>query len=163
MRLGDESYGHIAQDGKGKIRVGKYCSIASEVKAVFLQGHRTDWISTFPFPVRWKTDVVGHPVEPEAIIVENDVWIGKFVTLLEGTKLRNGSVIGAYSVVAGEVPPYCIAVGNPAKVIRQRFEDPIIMALLKLQWWDWPKEKIEKYAHLLCSNKIEELLQVMDE
>jgi virginiamycin A acetyltransferase len=67
-----------------------------------------------------------------------------------GTTIGHGSVVGARSVVTKDVPPFAIVAGNPAKIIRYRFEKPIIDQLMQIQWWDWPKEKVEQNINLLA-------------
>jgi len=113
---GEHSYGDVKVPWGGRVTIGKYCSIAGGVIAAILSDHRMDWVSTYPFAVRWGSKIEGRSGSRQNpdVIVENDVWIGLGTVLLENTHLRNGSVVGSYSVVHGEVPPYCIAVGNPA-------------------------------------------------
>jgi len=153
--LGDFTYGTIGGVGHGTVEVGKYCSLASGITAMFFPDHRTDWVSTYPFPVLWHIDVPGHPVNPENIIIGNDVWIGKGAILLSGTKINDGAVIGAFSVIKGEVPAYSVAVGNPAKIIKKRFSEEIIKKLLDISWWNWPEEKVVEHVEMLCSSDIE--------
>ena len=154
---GEHSYGDVKVPWGGKVTIGKYCSIAGGVIAAILSDHRMDWVSTYPFAVRWGSKIEGRSGSRQNpdVIVENDVWIGLGTVLLENTHLRNGSVVGSYSVVHGEVPPYCIAVGNPAKVVRKRFTDEQIEKLLKIAWWDWPDEKVLEYVPLLCGDDID--------
>ncbi|PSB09569.1 hypothetical protein C7B62_12775 [Pleurocapsa sp. CCALA 161] len=78
-----------------------------------------------------------------AINIGNGVWIGDNVTILPGVEIANGAVIGAGSIVTKSIPPYSIAVGNPAKVIKKRFSDQIIEQLQEINWWDWSEEKIK--------------------
>jgi chloramphenicol O-acetyltransferase type B len=161
--LGEGTYGTIEGEKRGTVKVGRYCSLGSGIKALFLPGHRIDWVSTYPFPVKWKLPIEGHPVPPGTITIGNDVWIGRDVTLVSGAKINDGAVIGAYSVVAGKVPPYAIVVGNPAKILRKRFSDDIIYELLKISWWNWPKEKIALHVELLCSDNVESFIQKAQE
>ena len=88
-------------------------------------------------------------------IVGNDVWFGQNVTIMPGVHIGDGAIIGTNATVAKDVPPYCIAVGNPARVVRKRFDDETIDYLLKLKWWDWPIEKIEANFEALGSNNLE--------
>jgi virginiamycin A acetyltransferase len=101
----------------------------------------------------------GDPVFRNKIIIGNDVWIGDNVFLLGGCKIGDGAVIGSYSVVAGEIPPYSIAVGNPCKVIRSRFRQDQINKLLELKWWDWTEDKVRENISLLCSDNIDRFLE----
>jgi len=161
VALGEHSYGIIKKVWGGNISVGKYCSIAGNVSAVVLADHRTDWVSTYPFKKKWALNYGERPLttqDPD-IIVENDVWIGMNAVLLEHTHICNGAVIGSHSVVAGEIPPYSIAVGNPARVVRKRFTDEQIEDLLKIAWWNWPDEKVLEYVPLLCNTDIDRFIK----
>jgi virginiamycin A acetyltransferase len=88
-------------------------------------------------------------------IIGNDVWIGQNATILPGTRIGDGAIIGAESVVGSDVEPYTIVAGNPAKVIRKRFDDELIAMLLKLKWWDLPVEEIMKLVPLLHDNDMD--------
>lgn len=144
-----------------KCYIGKFCSIAEGV-TVFLGGnHRVDWISTYPFPAFFPEAkyITGHPASKGDVIIGNDVWIGTNVVIMSGVTIGDGAVIGAYAVVAKNIPPYAVAVGNPARVVRYRFDEKTIQALLKIQWWNWPIEKIKANMHLLCSTSYNEFIQ----
>ena len=87
-------------------------------------------------------------------VVGNDVWIGQNVTVLPGVHIGDGAIIGANSVVARDIPPYCIAAGNPCRVIKKRFDDELIDYLLDIKWWDWSIEKIEANFKALSSGDL---------
>ncbi len=165
--IGDYTYGNpkIYDWNEGAtLKIGKFCSIADNVK-IFLGGnHRIDWITTYPFPALkdWPeaSKIKGHPATKGDVIIGNDVWIGNGATLLSGINIGDGSVIGGQAVVTANVEPYCIIAGNPARVIRKRFNDTIINKLLNLKWWNWPADKIKKNTALLCSNNIDQLPEV---
>jgi len=138
--------------------VGKFCSIADEV-TIFLGGnHRVDWVSTYPFPAFKEfpeaAGITGYEAGKGNVVIGNDVWIGSHVVILSGVSIGDGAVVGAYSIVAKSVPPYAIVAGNPAKLIRYRFDEKSVEQLLKLRWWDWPINKIKKNMHLLCSSSV---------
>jgi phosphonate metabolism protein (transferase hexapeptide repeat family) len=84
---------------------------------------------------QWRRD---HPVK-----VGHDVWIGHGAVVLPGVTIGNGAVIGTGAVVTKDVAPYRVVVGTPAKVTRQRFDDIVIETLERIQWWHWPREKLE--------------------
>jgi len=75
-------------------------------------------------------------------VIGNDVWIGQYVTIMPGVKIGDGAIIAANSTVVKNVEPYSIVGGNPANMIKKRFDDGTIELLLKLQWWDWDEKKI---------------------
>jgi acetyltransferase-like isoleucine patch superfamily enzyme len=162
--VGEYSYGcpkifHYGE--KTKLIVGKFCSISTNVN-IFLGGnHRHDWVTTYPFSVSefnkiWPeaSNIKGHPATKGNVVIGNDVWIGYGATIMSGVKIGDGAVIGSMAVVSKDVRPYAIVVGNPAKEVRRRFSEQDIDDLLKLQWWNWPIEKIKKNVTLLCSNNI---------
>ncbi|WP_299684320.1 DapH/DapD/GlmU-related protein [uncultured Dokdonia sp.] len=127
--------------------IGKYCSIGPNL----ISGwgiHPVDGISTHPMFYSTKkqngislskTDKIQ---ETSPIYIGNDVFIGMNVTILDGVTIGDGAVIGAGAVVSKDIPPYAIAVGNPIKVVKYRFEDAIIENLLKSKWWDFRDSKI---------------------
>ncbi len=147
---------HGWNEGAG-LRVGAFCSIAAGVQ-IFLGGeHRADWVSTFPFSVLWRKSagaITGHPATKGDVRIGNDVWIGCEAIILSGVTIGDGAIIGARAVVAGDVAPYAIVAGNPARQIRKRFDDTIIEELLDIRWWDWDDAKIEKFLPLLLHTDI---------
>ena len=87
--------------------------------------------------------------------IGNDVWIGYEAVILAGVTIGDGAIIGTRAVVTKDVPPYTIVGGVPAKVIRKRFSDDVISALLKTKWWDWPADKIAKNIEAIQSGNID--------
>lgn len=163
IEKGEGSYGdpYIAFPEKGtKVRVGKYSSIAVEV-CIFLGGnHRTDWVTTYPFPNIWpEVAYLKDSVTTKGdVIIGSDVWIGAGAVILSGVTIGDGAIIGASSVVAKNIPPYAVAVGNPARVVKYRYNEDTVGKLLKIKWWDWPKDQIMSIMPILCSKNIDEFL-----
>lgn len=87
-------------------------------------------------------------ISDKKIVINSDVWIGAGVTVLSGITIGVGAVVGAGSVVTHDIPPYEIWAGNPAKKIRNRFDEETSKELLQTTWWEWSDEKIGKYSHL---------------
>jgi chloramphenicol O-acetyltransferase type B len=166
--IGDHTYGHpeVYDWNEGtKLVIGKYTSIAGSVTILLGGDHRMDWATMYPFPAVpevWPEakDIKGHPHTKGDVVIGNDVWVGFGATILSGVTIGDGAVIGARALVAKDVPPYAIVGGVPAKVIKYRFDDATIGRLLKLKWWNWKEKKIRKHIDKLCSNNVEELLDV---
>jgi len=140
------------------LKVGCFCSIANAT--IFLGGnHRTDWITTYPFSVFWKSaqHIEGHPKSRGDVIVGHDVWIGNGAVILSGVQIGNGAVVGVISVVTRNVPPYSIVAGNPAKVIRMRFKEEEIAILQSLEWWNWDDAKINAAMPFLLNEDVSAL------
>ncbi|WP_026195471.1 CatB-related O-acetyltransferase [Mariprofundus ferrooxydans] len=148
-------------DQEGMLTIGKFCSIAKDVKILLGGEHRYDWFSTYSFP-DFMDDLPDYPVDHRrskgGIVIGNDVWIGYGATILSGVTIGNGAVVGAKAVIAKDIPPYSIVVGNPARVIKRRFDDDTIKQLNQLAWWDWPIEKIKRNAGAIMSNNLGDLL-----
>lgn len=162
---GEFTYGYENVEEKlrgANIYFGKFCSIAKDVKALLGDNHRTDWITTFPFGHIFQNVLNGYngegcPTTKGDIVVGNDVWICTGVKLMSGIKIGDGAVVGAYSVVTKDVPPYSIVTGNPARIKRKRFSDEDIEFLLDLKWWDKDVTEINEISPLLCSTNLEGL------
>ena len=124
----------------GHVLIGRYCSLGWDLLFLVARNHDYKAVTTYP-----KFNVSNNPAKnPRQIIIGHDVWIGHGVTILGGVKIGNGAVIGAGAVVAKDIPPYAIAVGNPARIIKYRFDEETIKKLLAVKWWNWDKEKIEQ-------------------
>lgn len=148
-------------DAGAELSIGKYCSIAADVKILVGGEHRYDWLSTYSFPDFFDGLNVArdnHRGSKGTVKIGNDVWIGYGATILSGVEIGNGAVIGAQAVVAKNIPDYAVAVGNPARIIRQRFDAETVAHLNKLAWWNWSNEKVRKNAGALMSNNLDDLM-----
>jgi len=148
----------------GRVTVGRFCSIADKVRAIMV-GHNVDWISTYPFPAIFKdwpeaAAIEGHPACKGDLVVGCDVWIGHGATLLAGVAVGHGAIVGAGAVVTRDVPAYAIVAGNPARVVTMRFSEKEVARLLRIQWWDWPLEKIRRNVQALCAGDVNALEHV---
>ncbi len=146
-----------------KLTIGKFCAIASGVEFILNGGnHLVDAVSSYPFSIfgnGWEHAMEGRQFPNKGdITIGNDVWLGYRSVILAGVTIGDGAIVGAYSVVTKDVPPYTIVAGNPAKEIRRRFEEEEINQLLALRWWDWPLEKITAKVHLLTGQSITQIL-----
>ena len=136
------------------IKIGKYCSIAEEVTIFGGGEHRTDWVTTYPLRIAFDHPLAerdGHPATKGATIIGNDVWIGYRSTILSGVEIGDGSIIAAGSIVTKSFRPYSIIGGNPAKLIRRRFNYFTRQKLKRLEWWNWSKDKIKENMAFLCN------------
>ena len=155
LDVGKATYGNLnikVYDKKAKIKIGNYCSIADNV--VFLVGGEHDYkrISTFPFQsLIYKQKTKKN--EKNDIVVDDDVWIGYESLILSGSHIGKGSVIGARSVVKGEIPPYSVYVGN--KIIKKRFSDEIINKLNDIDYSKIDHVFGDEYS-IICQEDITE-------
>ena len=146
-----------------RLIIGKFCSIACGAKFLFNSAnHSLASLSTYPFPIFYEEwglniqDVAAAWDNKGDIVIGNDVWIGYEAVVLAGVTIGDGAVIGARAVVTKDVPPYAVVGGVPARLIRRRFPDDTISALLALRWWDWPADKIKPRLSALQAGQIEE-------
>jgi virginiamycin A acetyltransferase len=132
-----------------KLIIGKFCQIATSVRFIMNGGnHAMSGFSTYPFAA-FGNEWANVPLDSKSrgdTIVGNDVWIGNCVTIMPGVKIGDSAIIGTNSVVTKDVEPYSIVGGNPATLIRKRFDDKTIALLLNMKWWNWDFEKITKHA-----------------
>lgn len=139
------------------LTIGKFCMLASGVEFI-LNGanHLTQAVSAYPFAVfggDWADAMAGKSYPSKGnTTVGNDVWMGYRATILPGVTIGDGAIIGSYAVVTRDVAPYTIVGGNPAQLIRPRFDPATTARLLRVAWWNWPLEKITRYAALLTGD-----------
>lgn len=145
-----------------RLLIGKFCAIASGVR--FIMGpanHRISSVTTYPFHVfggLWQERTPPHmdqlPRKGDTVI-GNDVWIGRESVIMPGVHIGDGAVIAACSVVARDVPAYGVAGGNPARLLKMRFDEELIALLLAFRWWDLPPEELAEFLPLLCDPDLE--------
>jgi acetyltransferase-like isoleucine patch superfamily enzyme len=167
VEVGKHTYGlpeiFFPLSGK-KLWIGSFCSIGQNV-IIFLGGnHRMDWVSTYPFRrfnniFSQALNITGETSGNGDVVIGNDVWIGYGATILSGVVIGDGAVIAAHSVVTKNVAPYTVVGGNPAKIIRQRFDEGVINQLLQIEWWKWDDNKINDNTRLLNDDKITSFLE----
>jgi virginiamycin A acetyltransferase len=145
--LGDYSYISGPRTYVESAKIGKFCSIARQT-VIGVGNHDHSLVTTHPFIISPEFGgLVDRSImaqQKPAPVIGNDVWIGINSIIMRGVTIGDGAVIAANSVVTRDVPPYAIFGGVPAKLIRYRFSDEIIRALLQIRWWDWPSSKIKQ-------------------
>ena len=149
--VGKGTYGHIDikwfWSDEEHLSIGNYCSIAGGVKFLTGGNHHLDRLSSYPFAHYYKIDENNIAPTKGPIIIHDDVWIGMDSIILSGVTIGQGAVIGAGSVVAKDVPPYAIYVGN--KVVKYRFSDQIIEKLLLFDFSSLSEDDIIKNGNIL--------------
>ncbi|MDY8095663.1 Vat family streptogramin A O-acetyltransferase [Paenibacillus polymyxa] len=140
-----------------KLKIGKFCAIAEGITFIMNgANHRMDGLTTYPFNIfggGWEKvtpSLEQLPFKGDTFI-GNDVWLGQSVTIMPGSTIGDGAIVASNSTVVKDVEPYTIVGGNPAKVIRPRFDQETITLLLKFKWWDWEEEKLFRYMDQLVS------------
>lgn len=147
---------------KDRLVIGKFCAIADGVRFVMNgANHSLDGLSTFPFAIfgnGWNADEVDWAKGSRGDThVGNDVWIGMGATIMPGVRIGDGAIIGALAVVARDVPPYAVVAGNPAQVVKRRFDAQTIDRLLAIAWWDWPADKITQAIPAITNGDLDAL------
>lgn len=144
-----------------RVEVGSFCSIADGVTIFGGGEHNTDWVTTYPLRIALGDAMAGldgHPATRGPTIIGHDVWIGDGALILSGIKVGNGAVVGARAVVTRDVPSYHVVAGNPARIVRVRFDPGQIEALEAIAWWNWPVEVIQARLPALCGGGVEEFI-----
>jgi acetyltransferase-like isoleucine patch superfamily enzyme len=168
--IGDFTYGHPNvrfPDTGARLSIGRYGSIADKVEIMLGGNHHTDLISTYPFGALhdlWP-EARSHPYKDYSngdVAIGHDVWIGTGAIILSGVTIGHGAVVAARAVVTKDVPPYAIVGGNPAKIIRYRFDTTTISRLLASHWWNLPHARIIALVPLLQSKDIDGFMHAVD-
>jgi virginiamycin A acetyltransferase len=149
-----------------KLIIGKFCQIAKGVEFIMNgANHQKDCPSTFPFYIFEGWGESAPPLEKMPLkgdtVIGNDVWIGENATILPGTHIGDGTIIGLRSVVGGTIPPYSIAVGNPARIVKKRFDDDLIALLLEFRWWDRSPQELRELIPILHNNNLGEVKEAL--
>lgn len=139
--------------------IGSFCSISWGCQ-IGLISHSLHFISTSPLFLEVENGTGSSWIDKDVVLdqgrrtqIGSDVWLGANSIVLAGVCVGNGSVIGAGSIVTKDVPPYCIVAGNPARVIRKRFDDDVINYLERLEWWTLNDEELKNSIELFQKNK----------
>jgi virginiamycin A acetyltransferase len=155
--------------GPERLIIGRYCAIASGVRFIISGANHADLgPSTFPFGILggvWAERTMDLVMSAESrgdTVVGNDVWLGYRALLMPGVAIGDGAVVAAASVVTSDVPPYAIVGGNPARVLRRRFEDDDVERLLRAAWWDWPVELVTEHARAIMAGEPAELERIAE-
>lgn len=153
---------------KDSLIIGKFVQIAHGVRFITSSAnHKMSGFSTYPFntfmmtPQTTSEDIAAMFEDAQNrgdTVVGNDVWIGMNAVIMPGVKIGDGAIIGANSVVTKNVEPYTVVGGNPATIIKKRFDEQTIDTLLNIKWWDWSIEKIEKNIDVITGNDLDALI-----
>lgn len=160
---------HHYQWNGDKLIIGRFCQIGHGVEFVMNgANHQMNAVSTFPFYTLPGWDMAPPAMDDLPLkgdtVIGNDVWIGQNAVILPGVRIGDGAIIGASSVVGSDVPPYTIVAGNPARTLRERFDEELTALLLELRWWDKSVEEINALIPLLtCGdlNKVKSELKAL--
>lgn len=157
--VGDYSYGvpatfpHNQPHEPARLTIGNFCTIGHQVEIILGAYHRQDTYTIYPFSAPHfgtlfasTRDITDYSTTRGGVTIGHDVWIGTGAKIMAGVKIGTGAVIGAGSVVSRDVGDYEIWAGNPAQFRRRRFDESIAERLLRIRWWDWPKDLIERHA-----------------
>ena len=163
--LGDYSYA-VENTQIAYATIGKFANIASHVR-IYASKHPMELASLHHFTYRssWYFDDAEDNRDffdwraSHGITIGHDTWIGHGAVVMPGVKIGHGAIIGSNAVVTKDVADFAIAVGVPAKPIRQRFPDAIADRLLTLGWWDWEHEKLHQALPDFRALEIEAFLE----
>lgn len=151
-----------------KLIIGKFCALARGIKFIMNgANHKVSGFSTYPFYIFGNGWEKATPQDEELLykgdtFVGNDVWIGYESIIMPGVTIGDGAIVAAKSVVVSDVPAYSIVGGNPAQVIKQRFDDGTVKSLLDIAWWDWDIKKISANLEKIVASDLDALLLVKD-
>ena len=143
-----------------KLVIGKFCALARGAKFIMNgANHKMSGFSTYPFYIfggGWEQHMpqAGELPFKGDTVIGDDVWIGYDALIMPGVRIGDGAIVAARAVVTADVPPYTVVGGNPARPLRQRFDDAVIAELLELSWWDWPAVKISRNLAAIMSADI---------
>ena len=163
--IGAYSYGRpkVRFPNSGRaLTIGRYCSIADGVEILLGGDHRLDWITTYPFAAMgglWPDADAPRDYHASRgdVVIGHDVWLGSGCMILSGVSVGHGAVVAARAVVTRDVPPYAVVAGNPARIVRRRFDEATVAALLEAAWWDLPHAAVRDLVPLLSSGRAEAL------
>ena len=160
---------YILSSSYSHVIIGNYCAFGRNCTIIAEHSHLPSMkedecflVSTYRIagPPGWKQKKF-LPEKNNFVIIGNDVWVGINTIILPGVKIGNGAVVGAGAVVTHNVPPYAIVAGNPAKILRYRYNEAQRAALLKIAWWNWSEEKVKNNADYFYGH-VDDFIQKFD-
>ncbi len=144
-----------------RLIIGKYCSIAAETTFIMNGGnHMISWLTNYPFPIFGQGWEVAEPSQWPTrgdTRVGHDVWLGYRATIMPGVTIGNGAIVASAAVVTRDVPAYAVVGGNPAAIIRSRFDPATVERLQAVAWWDWDAAKVTRNVRTICAGDVEAL------
>ncbi|MCC7021814.1 MAG: CatB-related O-acetyltransferase [Thermomicrobiales bacterium] len=156
--------------GPERLIIGKFCALAAEVRFLMAgANHPASGVSTFPFAIfggAWRemtVDLVYDLPSRGDTVVGNDVWIGYRATIMPGVQIGDGAIVAAGALVTKDVLPFAIVGGNPARLLRMRFDEADVARLLRVAWWDWPVAQITAHARVIMAGTPDELERIARE
>jgi acetyltransferase-like isoleucine patch superfamily enzyme len=166
--VGEHSYGAplVHEKWIAGLTIGRFVSISGGVE-IMLGDHRIDTVSTYPFLTLQDEWPGSGSLEPDhdtrgPVWIGSDVWLGPRAIILSGVSIGHGAVVVAGAVVDRDVPAYAVVAGNPAQVVRFRFEPAIVERLLAIAWWDWPDTRIGPALPLIGAARLPEFLAIAE-
>ena len=138
--------GRYAELVGGTISIGSYCSLAPHV-AVYALNHPLNHLTTYIGQGLWKGELKKHQA-PQSVKIGSDVWLGHGAIVLAGVEIGDGAVIGAGAVVSKNIPAFTVALGNPARVVKRRFNESVSSLLLELRWWEQAPDQLREMEEL---------------
>jgi acetyltransferase-like isoleucine patch superfamily enzyme len=155
----DYTYDH------SRLVVGNYASVAAG-SVIMLGGyHAIDFVTTYPHRIMMGLAGAGEdgfPMLRGDTRIGSDAWIGTGSLVMSGVTIGDGAVVAAGAVVMRDVPPFAVVAGNPARPVRYRFAEPQREALLRIRWWDWPRERVIEAVPLLASTEVDRCIEWSD-
>lgn len=147
-----------------RLVIGRYCAIAANTRFIMNgANHDMRGFSTFPFPIfggAWRDAfdpaalAAGHRGDT---VVGNDVWFGMEALVMPGVSIGHGAIVAARAVVGSDVPPYAVVAGNPARIVRMRYDEETVRRLLAVAWWDWPVDKVTRNIDAISGTDLDRL------
>ena len=166
VSIGRHTYGQARiwsyQGSEAKVTIGPFCSISPGVAIITGGIHPVHWVSSYPFRAKWGMQggyLDGMPETRGPVVIGPDVWLGTDVLILSGVTIGPGAILAARSVVTKDVPPYAVAAGSPARVLKYRFDPATIEKMLQIAWWQWDDNAIREAVPLLSSANMEAFIE----